>query len=82
MACDNAKVTHPPKNFWYDGGSYYSESTIRHYVREANVRLGVRNAQVFIPLDPECVQEAEVDWGNGLACIKGVKTRIRFLLKK
>jgi transposase len=56
-----------------------SESAIRHYVREARVRLGVGNAQVFIPLDPECGQEAEVDWGNGVAYIKGVRTGIKFL---
>ena len=39
-----------------------SENTVRRYVREAKVRLGVGATRAFIPLDPELGQEAEVDW--------------------
>jgi len=43
----------------FPGGS----STVRHYVRQAKVRLGVQASPAFIPLEPECGREAEVDWG-------------------
>ncbi len=42
----------------YSGG----ETTVRRYVREAKLRLGLTNQQAFIPSDPTTAQEAEVDW--------------------
>jgi transposase len=56
---------------------YGSESTVRRYVREAKLRLGVGRVKVFIPCDPECGREAEIDWGGAAAFIGGVKTPIK-----
>ena len=55
-----------------------SENTVRRYVREAKVRLGVGATRAFIPLDPELGQEAEVDWGTALAVISGDVGRYKF----
>jgi hypothetical protein len=46
-----------------------AETTVRRYVREAKLRLGVSCPQVFIPCDPQVGVEAEADWGQSLACI-------------
>jgi len=55
-----------------------SENTVRRYVREAKVRLGVGASRAFIPLEPELGQEAEVDWGTALAAISGEVGRYKF----
>jgi len=55
-----------------------SESTVRRYVRKAKVRLGVNAPKAFIPLDPDCGQETEVDWGGALAFIAGEKVRLKY----
>jgi transposase len=55
-----------------------SESAVRRYVRKAKVRLGVNAPKAFIPLDPDCGQEAEVDWGGALAVIAGEQLRLKF----
>ncbi len=39
-----------------------AETSVRRYVREANLRLGVSCPQVFIPSDPQAGIKAEVDW--------------------
>lgn len=54
-----------------------AEVTVRKYVREAKMRLGVNTARVFIPSDPEVGIEAEVDWGRCVAILGGVETRLR-----
>jgi len=48
----------------YEHGYQGSEGTIRHHVREAKIRLGLKTDNVFIPSDPELGREAEADWGN------------------
>lgn len=53
-------------------------STVRHYVRQAKVRLGVQASPAFIPLEPECGREAEVDWGAAMAIIAGEKVPVKF----
>lgn len=55
-----------------------AETTVRRYVREAKLRLGVGAPQAFIPSDPESGVEAEVDWGQCIAIIGGIKTRLKF----
>ena len=55
-----------------------NDSTVRRYVRKAKVRLGVQVTPAFIPLEPECGQEAEVDWGAATAIIVGEKVPIKF----
>jgi transposase len=55
-----------------------SESTVRQYVRQAKVRLGVEVGKAFIPLEPDCGKEAEVDWGSPDAIIAGEVVRLKF----
>jgi len=54
-----------------------AETTVRRYVREARLRLGVGSRQVFIPSDPEAGIEAEVDWGRCHAILGGEKTLLK-----
>jgi transposase len=53
------------------------ETTVRRYVREAKLRLGIGTQQVFIPCDPQIGTEAEVDWGRCTAIIAGVETKLK-----
>lgn len=57
----------------YEGG----ESTVRRYVRDARIRLGVSTPDVFIPLDPLLGQEAEVDWGICHAVLGGEYVKLK-----
>jgi len=54
-----------------------SETSVRRYVREAKLRLGVGAPQVFIASDPQAGVEAEVDWGQCLAILGGIETRLK-----
>jgi transposase len=54
-----------------------AETTVRRYVREAKLRLGVAAAQVFIPSDPQAGVEAEIDWGGCIAIIGGIETQLK-----
>ena len=54
-----------------------SETTVRRYVREAKLRLGIGSRPVFIPCDPEIGVEAEVDWGQCIAILAGVETQLK-----
>jgi len=55
-----------------------SEESVRRYVRDARLRLGVgKNNGAFIPCDPELGQEAEVDWGHCIAEVDGEITKLK-----
>lgn len=54
-----------------------SLSTVLHYVKTARQRIGVNSKQVFIPLEPEAGQEAEIDWGSCIAVIGGHEERLK-----
>jgi transposase len=54
-----------------------AETTVRRYVREAKLRLGVGAPQVFIPSDPQAGVEGEMDWGRCIAILGGVETRLK-----
>ena len=54
-----------------------SEPSVRRYVREAKLRLGLGGTKAFIPCDPECGKEAEIDWGGAAAYMAGVKIPIK-----
>jgi transposase len=54
-----------------------AETTVRRYVREAKLRLGVSCRQVFIPCDPPIGAEAEVDWGRCHAILGGQLTLLK-----
>ncbi len=60
-------------DFGYKGGA----TTVRRYVREAKLRLGLNKEQAFIPSDPEAAIEAEVDWGNCHAVLDGETVRLK-----
>ena len=47
----------------HEHGYKGSESTVRRYVHDARIRLGVQVPEVFVPLDPEPAREAKVGWG-------------------
>lgn len=55
-----------------------SESTVRHYVRQAKVGLGFNAQAVFIPLEPDVGREAEVDWGTAIAVLSGERVKVKF----
>jgi transposase len=55
-----------------------SEVTIRRYVREAKRRLGMNECKAFVPLEPDCGQEAEVDWGTAEGILSGERVRMKF----
>ena len=55
-----------------------SESTVRNYVREAKLRVGLNSSKAYIPSDPECAKEAEADWGTADVKVKGEDMRIKF----
>jgi transposase len=55
-----------------------SEVTVRRYVRGAKIGLGISACRAFIPLDPDCGQEAEVDWGSAEGIISGERVRMKF----
>ena len=54
-----------------------SEATVRRWVRECKMRLGVGAAQAVIPLDPEVAREAEVDWGRAWVRIDGQEQAVK-----
>jgi transposase len=58
----------------FEGGA----TTVRQYVRQAKIRLGVGSNRSFIPLEPDCGKEAEADWGGAVAVIGGEETRLKF----
>jgi len=55
-----------------------SESTIRHYVREAKISIGIGGIKAYLPLDPAVGQEAEVDWGTAMAVIGAEEVQLKF----
>jgi transposase len=55
-----------------------SEEAVRRYVRLRKPVLGVDGSEVFIVTDPDCGQEAEVDWGRACAIVGGVRTPIYY----
>jgi transposase len=54
-----------------------AESTVRRWVREQKVRLGLKTTGAVIPLDPEVAIEAEVDWGSAWVSIAGERLQIK-----
>jgi transposase len=55
-----------------------AETTVRRYVREARLRLGVgKITEAYVPCDPVLGQEAEVDWGSCVAVLDGEQTALK-----
>ncbi|MCJ7806958.1 MAG: IS21 family transposase [Clostridia bacterium] len=61
----------------YEHGYQGSEETVRHYVREAKIRLGLKTDTVFIPSDPELGREAEADWGTCQVILADEPTKLK-----
>jgi len=61
----------------YEHNYQGSEEAVRHYVREAKIRLGLKTDTVFIPSDPELGREAEADWGNCQAILADEPTKLK-----
>ncbi len=55
-----------------------SESTVRHYVHETKIRLGITSQAVFIPLDPDIGREAEIDWGAAVVFLQGERLTVKY----
>ena len=55
-----------------------AETTVRRYVRQAKIQMGLKGQSAFIPSDPEAGIEGEVDWGRCLAIIGGQETQLKF----
>jgi len=58
-------------------GFFGAETTVRRYVKEAKLRLGLRGQQAFIPCEPTIGGEAEVDWGSCHAIIDGQSVKLK-----
>jgi transposase len=63
-------------------GVEVSERQVRRYVRERRQRLGELVDEVFVPLCAEPGAEAEVDWGEAIAVIAGVATKVYLFLMR
>jgi len=61
-----------------EAGFEGSATTVRRYVRKAKLQLGIGGNKAFLPLEPECGKEAEVDWGTAVGVIGGEQTRFKF----
>jgi len=54
-----------------------AESTVRRWVREQKIRLGLKITEAVVPLDPEVAQEAEVDWGSAWVGMSGERQQVK-----
>ena len=55
-----------------------SEVTVRRYVRQVKAKEGMDTSRAYLILEPECGQEAEVDWGEAIAMVRGIRTPFHF----
>jgi transposase len=55
-----------------------SESRIRQYVSTLHART--RTPEIFLPLEFEPGQDAQVDWGEAIATIGGQKQKVQFFV--
>lgn len=58
-------------------GYHGCDSAVRRYVRQAKERLGLGAVKAFVPCDPACAVEAEVDWGQADVLLAGQLARVR-----
>jgi transposase len=55
------------------------EASVRRYVRQIKMEIGIGAPKAFIPGDPLMGREAEVDWGSCHAVINEEKLLLKFL---
>ena len=80
------KQRHTAKRIWQrlrvEHGVEVSERQVRRYVRERRRELGEHVDEVFVPLCHEPGAEAEVDWGEAIVLIAGVRTKVYLFLMR
>ena len=54
-----------------------SETSVRRYVRDAKLRLGLSLSKAFIPCQADIAAGAEIDWGVADIYLRGEPARIR-----
>lgn len=54
-----------------------SEPTVRRWVRERKMRLGLNRSVAVVPLDPAQAREAEVDWGTAWVRMGGEDRQVK-----
>ena len=61
-----------------------SETSVRRYVRDAKIRIGLNVCKAFIPCERDIASEAEVDWGTAdiYLCGELVKVKVFCLRSK
>src|SRR2546427_10099390 len=59
-----------------------AESTVRRWVREQKIRLGLKITEAVVPLDPEVAQEAEVDWGSAWVGMSGERQQVKLFCRR
>jgi transposase len=80
------KQRHTAKRIWErlrdEHGCEAAETTVRQYVRRRRRDLGDPVCEVFVPQVYEPGLEAEVDWGEAVVEIAGVRVRVGLFLMR
>ena len=75
------KQRHTARRIWQrlmdEHGFTGAEPTVRRWVRERKFRLGLNRPMAVVPLDPEQVREAEVDWGTAWVRMGGEDRQVK-----
>ena len=75
------KQRHTAHRIWQhlvdERGFRGAEATVRRWVREQKVRLGLKRPSAVVPLDPEHAREAEVDWGTAWVRMGGEDRQVK-----
>jgi transposase len=80
------KQRHTAKRIWWrlvdEHGADVAETTVRDYVRRRRRELGFAVGEVFVPRvhTPGC--EAEVDWGEALVDLAGVRCEVHLFFMR
>jgi len=59
-----------------------NDSTVRHYVRDLKIQLGLDKQEVFIPLEYELGSHAQCDWAEAEVILKGQRQKIYLFILK
>lgn len=80
------KQRHSAKRIWArlvdEHGADVAETTVRDYVRARRRALGWPAGEVFVPQVHAPGVGAEVDWGEALVDLAGVRTRVQLFLMR
>jgi transposase len=80
------KQRHTAKRIWQrllsEHGAEVAETTVRDYVRRRRRELGEPPEEAFVPQVYEPGQEAEVDWGEAVVEIAGLRQTVQLFLMR